>query len=489
MAVGLLMGNLLTPHKEIELSSGGQARNEKMENVIQILNKRYVDSVDSEELFEQTIAEMLHKLDPHSNYIAAKDMLSVNEGIQGNFGGVGIRFFIIRDTVCVTNVLPNSPSMNSGLKAGDKILKVNGELIAGNDVNNDKVMSLLKGTAGLAVTLLIDRNGQKIKKTVVRGSIPVESVIASYMMNSTTGFIRVDRFSVTTSQEFRKASYTLKSLGMKKLILDLRSNPGGVLQCATEMADEFFHSGIPLLKTKGKNVGEKTYSSSPNGALKDVELVVLINSNSASASEILAGAIQDNDRGMIIGRRSFGKGLVQEDVRLKDGSNLRLTIARYYTPSGRCIQKPYNGSIDDYYEDQMARYDNGEMYEIDSSYFVDSLKFTTPKGKVVYGGGGIMPDVFVPIDSAGGTWYMTSLRMSSAFTTFAFDYVQNKRNKWSSAKKFSKSFVVTDAILKRFVDFANDEHQIPVVENDLQRSKELIKRRIKGEIARQIWVD
>ncbi|MFT6982861.1 MAG: carboxyl-terminal processing protease [Crocinitomicaceae bacterium] len=489
MAIGLLVGSLLTPIHESALTEKEQARYQKMGDVIRILDKEYVDDVDSDALFEKTIADMLHQLDPHSNYISAKDLERVNEGIQGKFGGVGVRFFVIRDTVCITNVLPNSPSELAGLKAGDKIIKVDGELIAGTNINNDKVMDMLKGNAGKQVNLVISRQGKKMKKTVIRGSIPVESVIASYMINKRTGYIKVDRFSVTTSQEFRAAAFNLRSKGMKSLILDLRNNGGGVLSCATDIADEFFDANVQLLKTKGKNVGSETYTSTSRGSLKDVKLAVLINSNSASASEILAGAIQDNDRGTIFGRRSFGKGLVQKDVNLRDGSNLRVTIARYYTPSGRCIQKPYNGNIDDYYEDQMDRYDNGEMYEVDSSFFVDSLKFTTPKGKVVYGGGGIMPDVFVPIDSAGTSWYLTSLRMSPAFTTFAFDYVQNKRTKWDSPSQFDRTFTVTDAILERFVQFAKTEHEIKIARDDLKHSKDVIKKMIKGEIARQIWVE
>ena len=489
MAIGLLLGNRLTPPKEQDGYSSESMKYEKLNDVLQILDKKYVDDVDGNDLFEQTIADMLHRLDPHSNYISAKDLKRVNEDIQGKFGGVGIRFFIIRDTVCVTHVLPNSPSLRAGVKSGDKILKVDNTRIAGKNITNEKVMALLKGQEGKEVSLSIFRAGEIKKKTVIRGSIPVESVIASFIVRGSIGYIKIDRFSMETAREFRAAAYDLKSKGMKQLILDLRNNGGGVLSCATEIADEFFQADIPLLKTKGENVGERTYSSSAYGNLKDVKLAVLINSNSASASEILAGAIQDNDRGIVIGRRSFGKGLVQEDVRLRDGSNLRLTIARYYTPSGRCIQKPYNGDIEDYYSDQMMRFDNGEMYEVDSSYFVDSLKFTTPKGKVVYGGGGIMPDIFVPADSSGSSWYLTSLRITPAFTTFAFDFVQNRRQKWGSIEEYRRSFVVTDAVLDRFVKFANSEYGVEPQNEEIQHSKNRIKETLKGEIARQIWVE
>lgn len=488
MAVGLLMGNLLTPQKSA-VATSGESKYQKLQDIIHILDKKYVDEIDDEDLFEQSIADMLHKLDPHSNYIAARDLKAMNEEIEGQFGGVGIRFFIIRDTVCVTNVLPNSPSEKVGLKAGDKIIKVDGKPIAGKGINNDEVMGMLKGQAGTSVKLDLNRAGKLVTKKVTRGTIPVESVTASYMIDDEIGFIKIERFSVVTAKEFREAAFNLRKQGLKKLIIDVRNNGGGVLTGATEIVDQFLNANIPIVETKGEHSAQYVYRSTPNGSLKDIEVAVLINSNSASASEILAGAIQDNDRGTIIGRRSFGKGLVQEDVLLRDGSNLRLTVARYYTPTGRCIQKPYNGDIKDYYEDQYERYDNGELYHIDTSLFVDSLKFTTPKGKVVYGGGGIMPDIFVPLDSTGSSWYLTELRYSPAFTTFAFDFVQGKRNSWKSPEEFAKNFVVTDAIIDRFTRFAQKEHDVKTDKQGLQQSKKLIKRYLKGEIARQIWVE
>ena len=350
-------------------------------------------------------------------------------------------------------------------------------------------MAMLKGSEGTEVNVSIQRGKKIMKKRVIRGTIPVESVIAAYMLTSEIGYIRIEQFSVVTADEFRAAAEKLRKKGLKKMVLDIRNNGGGVLTGATEIADEFLGANVPIVETRGEHSVPYTYRATSKGSLKDVELVILINSNSASASEILAGAIQDNDRGTIIGRRSFGKGLVQEDFALRDGSNLRLTIARYYTPTGRCIQKPYTADFDAYYEDQMERYDNGEMFKVDSSLFVDSLKFVTPKGKVVYGGGGIMPDVFVPFDSVGSSWYFTELRYSSAFNTFAFDYIQNKRGKWKSPKDFNKTFVVTDALLKRFAEFAFKEHGVKRNEKDLAISKALISRVLKAEIARQMWVE
>ena len=486
LALGLFLGDALASKMRGNKSS--DANSQKIQDIIHVLDNSYVDSINYNQLFETTISDMLHKLDPHSNYIPARDLKAINESIEGRFGGVGIRFFIIRDTVCITNVLTGSPAMKTGLKAGDKILAVNNEVFDITITNKD-VMRLLKGLENTDVQLTILRDGKHIKKNVTRGSIPLESVVAAYMITDKVGYIRIDQFSMSTSMEFLFAAKNLKREGLKKLIIDIRGNGGGLLTGATEIADAFLTAGTPIVETKGEHSPSYVYRASRNSELLDIEVAVLINSNSASASEILAGALQDNDRGIIIGRRSFGKGLVQEDKLLRDGSNLRLTIARYYTPTGRCIQKPYSGDYQSYYEDQMDRYENGEMYKVDSTLFVDSLKFKTPKGKVVYGGGGIMPDIFIPYDTLGSSWYFTELRYSSVFTTFAFDYVQGKRNKWRSPEAFNNSFKVTENILMSFVKFAESEYNIKRNARDLQTSKGLIAQKIKGEIARQIWVE
>lgn len=489
LAIGLVLGNLLSPRSSDSELSSGAAKYRKMQDIIEVLDKKYVDSLNGEELFEQTISDMLHKLDPHSNYIAAKDLAEMTESINGEFGGVGVRFFILRDTVCITNVIAFSPSSKAGLKAGDKIIEVNGKKIAKKKITNDKVMSLLKGKENTIVTVKIDRNGKQFTKEIVRGAIPIESVLSAYMIQPKIGYIKIDQFSATTTDEFRKAAEYLKSKGMTKMILDLRNNGGGILQSATDIADEFLKKDLVIVKTKGEHTRSEVYRSTGGGMLESTELVVLINAQSASASEILAGAIQDNDRGTIVGRRSFGKGLVQEDVKLRDGSNLRLTIARYYTPTGRCIQKPYKEGYEEYMNDQLDRYDSGELYVQDSTYFNDSLKYKTPKGKIVYGGGGIMPDVFVPLDSSGSSWYFTDLRYSQSFNAFAFDFVQNKRNTWKSVAEFDKKFTVNDAILNRFTAFAAKEYKIKFVKSDFNHSKGLIARTLKAEIARQLWLE
>lgn len=488
LALGLYMGNLLTPQQEGMYATGGE-RYEKIQDILRILDKRYVDSVDAEQLFEQTIGEMLHRLDPHSNYIPADQLAAMNEAIEGKFGGVGIRFFVIRDTVCVTNVIAGSPSENAGLKAGDKIVKIDGKVVAGKKMTNEDLMGMLKGQEGTDVEITLLRKGKKLIKKVRRGVIPLESVVAAYMINDHVGYLRIEQFSVMTSHEFREATRKLRGQGMRKLIIDLRDNGGGVLTGATEIADEFLGANVPIVETKGEHSPKYTYRATAAGTLKDVELAILINSNSASASEILAGAIQDNDRGTIIGRRSFGKGLVQEDFQLRDGSNLRLTIARYYTPTGRCIQKPYSEDYESYFEDHADRYDNGEMYHMDSTVMVDSLKYRTPGGKIVYGGGGIMPDIFVPYDSSGASWYFTELRYSTAFNTFAFDYVSNKRTKWKNVQDFIAHFKVDDAVLNEFTKYAERYHKVKRNEAEFRHSRDLIARYIKAEIARELWME
>lgn len=491
LILGLYLGPKMSPvdTNNISASSYGGSDYRKMQDIIKIIDNKYVDTVDGNQLFEEAIGDMLHKLDPHSNYIPAKDLLASNEQIKGEFAGVGVRFFIIRDTVCITNVVENSPSARAGIKAGDKIIKVDKKDITKSKISNDKVMSLLKGPVGTKVVLQVLRNNKKIEKLVIRGGIPIHSVVASYMLDKNTGFIKIEQFSLTTTSEFRSAAKKLLDAGMTRMVLDLRNNGGGVLRSATDIADDFLTAGKIIVSTKGSHSKEQKYLSTNVGMLEKIKVAVLINENSASASEILAGALQDNDRATIIGRRSFGKGLVQEDVQLRDGSNLRLTIARYYTPTGRCIQKEFNGDIEDYYNEQSNRYTNGELYAPDSSVFVDSLKFYTKAGKVVYGGGGIMPDVFVPLDTSGSSWYLSQLRYIASFQTFAFDYVNGKRNNWKSPADFSKNFVVTDQIVKSFVNYCKDNFDVPINQKDLATSKSLIKELLKAEIARQIWTE
>ncbi|MBI1837822.1 MAG: S41 family peptidase [Flavobacteriia bacterium] len=489
LAIGLWLGNLLSGNNSPFGFTKGKEKTQKLQDIIDVLDAKYVDKVNGEELFEKTIGDMLHQLDPHSNYIPAKDLKAVNESIEGKFGGIGVRFFVIRDTICITNVIPYSPSASVGLKAGDKVIQIESKTVAGKKMNNDKIMSMLKGDPGTSVRVQVLRGKVKLNKTISRGIIPIESVICAKMVSSAIGYLKIEQFSVSTYQEFMYAITNLKAKGMKKLIIDLRNNGGGVLQTATQIVDECLKGNLVIVKTKGIHQGERVYRSASGGSLEGTAVCVLMNENSASASEILAGALQDNDRGTIIGRRSFGKGLVQEDIRLRDGSDLRLTIARYYTPTGRCIQKPYEGSVEEYYQDQYDRMSSGELYHIDTTVFVDSLKFKTPKGKIVYGGGGIMPDIFIPYDSSGTSIYYSELMYSGAFQGFAFDFVSDKRFKWNSAESFNKTFNISESMLTEFTKYASKYFKVRENKNEFSHSKALITKVLKQEIARQLWIE
>jgi len=489
-SIGIFIGGKIKSNPaDLYAVRGTEANFSTMKDIIDVIDAKYVDPIKKDKLFQQTISDMLHKLDPHSNYIPAKDVALANEMIEGKFGGVGIRFAIIRDTLCVTNVIAGSPSEKVGVKAGDKILKIDGKKIAGVKLESEKVMGMLKGVENTPVNIVILRKKELLTKKIIRGSIPITSITAAIMLDKETGYIRLEQFSVTSSEEFHEAAAGLLKKGMKKLVFDLRDNGGGVLSGANEIADEFLKDKLKIVEVKGAHTPTQTYRATGAGMLENVELVVLINDGSASASEIVAGALQDNDRATVIGRRSFGKGLVQQDFGLRDGSNLRLTIARYYTPTGRSIQKPFDGNMDNYIHDQERREDNGELFAPDTSLFVDSLKFKTPKGKIVYGGGGIMPDIFVAIDTSNASWYYVQLRYSAAFQNFAFDFVQDKRTKWKSPADFMQNFKVSRELVDQFTVYAAKQQKIKKVDSEFKASYALIEHSLKAEIARQLFTE
>lgn len=484
MSAGILIGQYVKRGEQ----DGKPANFSKMQEIISIIDKEYVDTIKRAELFEATISDMLHKLDPHSNYIRAEDLQMANESIRGQFGGVGIRFLIIRDTLCVTHVVEGSPSETAGVKAGDRIIGIDGKPVAGKKIDSEKVMGMLKGEQGTQVKVELLRDKKKLTKKIIRGTIPIESILCAVMLNDQTGYIRLDQFSVTSDVEFHNAVKRLQNKGMKKLIFDLRENGGGVLTGAVNIADEFLPAGRTILKVIGKKE-KQLYKSNPGGLLENTPAVILINENSASASEIVAGALQDNDRATIIGRRSFGKGLVQQDFMLSDGSDLRLTIARYYTPSGRCIQKDFKEDYDAYYHDQLDRQSNGELFAPDSTIFKNAKKYKTVNGRTVYGGGGIMPDVFVPVDTSQSTYYYIDLRYSSAFQHFAFDFVQHRRSEWKNEYDFASRFAVTPELLGRFTDYARRHFKIQRNEKEFKISYDLIQTALKAEIGRQLFLE
>lgn len=485
MAFGVLLGYKIAP----KFSDNHPSSNyNKIRDIIDIIDRDYVDTVNAQKLFDSTIQEMLHKLDPHSSYISREDLEKSKEMVNGVFGGIGVRFFLLRDTINVTNVIANSPSSKVGIKAGDKIIKVEKENIAGVQINTDEIMSKLKGHPGTVVNVTILRDGKQLQKQITRGVIPINSVSVYFMLDKNIGYIKIDEFTKATSDEFRRAARELSNAGMKKMIIDLRDNGGGVLESALRIADEFLPKGKLILTTKGKNYPKQEMFATATGDYEKMPVAILINESSASASEVVSGALQDQDRAIIIGRRSFGKGLVQQDIPLNDGSDLRLVVARYYTPTGRSIQKPYSDNYKDYMSEYYERYESGELYNKDSIKIADSLKYYTPKGKIVYGGGGIYPDVFVPLDSTRNTIYIADLFYKGAFQAFSYEYVTDKRNRWTSMYDYKEHFIVTDDVIQQFNKYIENNYPIVSIQNPLSdKNKQRIKEVLKAEIARQIW--
>jgi carboxyl-terminal processing protease len=487
LVIGVFIGKYLLSEDVMSRHSNTRLRNDKLNTILNIIESNYVDSVNRNDLVETAIPAILRKLDPHSVYIPAKDLVRANEPLQGNFDGIGISFNMLTDTILVISTIPGGPSEKLGLLAGDKILYVNDSLVAGRHVSDERVMGMLKGPRGTVVKIKILRNGQKelLPFEITRDKIPIYSVDVDYMVNSNTGYIRINTFAMTTYAEFMKGLRDLKGKGMTNLILDLRGNSGGIMDAAIQIANQFLKEGQLIVYTEGRTQPRSEAKATGKGEFETGGLVVLIDEWSASASEILAGAIQDNDRGMIIGRRSFGKGLVQEPIPFSDGSGMRLTIARYYTPTGRSIQKSYSHGYDKYYEDLSDRYSRGEYEVPDSIHFSDSLKFKTPGGRIVYGGGGIMPDKFVPADTSGISPYFIKVR--SIIYRFALKYTENHREQ---LKKFTESgemekYLDKQALLDQFIQFAA-ANGIKKDPEGLKISGDIIHVQIKAYIARNI---
>ena len=464
-------------------------RVDKLTNALNYIEREYVDPISKNDMIEEAIPKILQGLDPHSQYISVSDLQSVNEPLEGNFTGIGIQFNMLNDTLIVINTIANGPSEKVGILAGDRILIVNNDTVAGVSMPSDSIVNRLRGPKGTKVTVYIHRKNvaEIIPFEIIRDNIPLYSVDVAYMATDDIGYVKISKFSRTTFDEFTESFNELKKQGMKKLILDLRNNGGGYMTFAVNIADEFLPENELIVYTQGNAKGREDYKSSPGGFATDIDIAVLIDEGTASSSEILAGALQDNDRGIIIGRRSFGKGLVQEQRQFSDGSAIRLTIARYYTPTGRCIQRPYDNGIDEYYNDLNIRYLNGEFQNEDSIKFSDTLKYITPKGKEVYGGGGIMPDIFVPFDTVGVTDYLLNVRNKGLIYRFALNYSdmnRKKLEKLSEPEDFIR-YLKPRKVLNQFILFAEDEGVAPN-RQEINTSKEILEIQLYAYIARNI---
>jgi carboxyl-terminal processing protease len=469
IAIGVFIGNGQNKTKIIV--------DNKLSNILHMINDHYVDSLNYANFETDAINSILSKLDPHSSYISIKDAKSVQEDMQGSFSGIGIEFNIIKDSIVVVSPISGGPSEKLGIRSGDRIINVEKEDVANTDIRNEDVIKLLRGKKGDAVNIIIKRRGENglIPFKIIRDDIPIYSVDAGIMLTNNIGFIKISRFSATTYNEMMEKANTLKAKGMEKLILDFRSNPGGYLHIANQICDEFLREGELIVFTEGRNRSKQKTFATKNGSLQNIEIIVLINEGSASASEIVSGALQDNDRGLIIGRRSFGKGLVQEQISLSDGSVMRLTTQRYYTPSGRCIQKDYGENTKDYYLEQYMRTDVSKEQ-------LDSLKYTTKKGRTVYGGGGITPDIIIDRDTNINYLQINKMMNKGWINEFCFEKSELlKRQNISNYEQIKMANFYSDFIL--YLDQKDNNFEIKLGSKELQHFKNLIL----ATISRNMW--
>lgn len=486
IALGIFIGGKLHFSDSPEKLFTTNSNKDKLNRLIDFIDYEYVDDIDTDSIVDVTVNNILDKLDPHSVYIPKNEMQGVAENMKGDFVGIGIQFRRVNDTVTVLRAIKDGPSSKKGIQAGDKLLIANGDTLFGKRLSSQELVGKLKGKIGTKVKLKIFRETENrhFDVTLSRDVIPIRSVVANFMLTEDIGFIKINRFAESTFKEFKNALWNLQNKGAKKLVLDLRDNPGGYLGIAEKLADEFLEDGKVILYTKNKKGRIKKAFATKKGGFENKPIYVLINERSASASEIIAGALQDNDLGTIVGRRSFGKGLVQREMNLGDGSAVRLTVSRYYTPTGRSIQKSYKKGHQDYYQKFMQRYKSGELISMDSIKVVDSLKFKTPKGKLVYGGGGIIPDVFVPIGTLDQE-RVESLDSSAYFMDFVFWFLENDRSRFYNypKKEFIENYKVDDIIFERFIDYCTDRN----IRMDFYGQEKKIKSFLKANIANQLF--
>ena len=509
LIIGILLGNWITvirirgivsdeiSNQRFSIRPGNSAgsgfsltpKGNKISSALQYILNEYVDTVTISKLNESVMPALVDNLDPHSIYIPATDFQKFSEPLMGNFSGIGVSFNMTDDTVAIINTIPNGPSEMVGVMAGDRIIMVDDSVVAGVNMPSDDIVKMLKGPKNTQVKVTVYRRSEEapIDFEITRDDIPIYSVDVAYKVNENTGYIKISQFAQTTYHEFMQAIERLKTQGVEKLIIDLRRNGGGIMDAATMIADQFLEEGQLIVYTEGRTRPRENEYATSRGMLKNDKVVVLMDETSASASEILAGAIQDNDRGLVIGRRSFGKGLVQEEMRFGDGSALRLTVARYYTPTGRSIQRSYENGKEDYYHDFSDRWIRGEFEHEDSIKFDDSQRFVTPGGKIVYGGGGIMPDVFVPVDTSGASDYYNKVRSLGLMYRFAFYYTDIHR---SSLDQFTtardiEGYLDDQDLLPQFITYASEKGVKPDYK-DIKTSEEVLQKTIKAYVARNI---
>ena len=488
LAVGVYLG------KSLDFDIHQQKDFNKFNLVLSQLENAYVDTIDKDELIEKAVSNLLQELDPHSYYIKAKDLSAVNEPMEGSFDGIGVEFNLLNDTILVVAPISGGPSQSVGILSGDKIISVDGDTIAGTGLENEDVFKLLRGKSGTKVNVGILRKGQNnlLDFEITRDKIPIYSVDVSYMITDKTGYIKINRFAANTYNEFVDASKKLIDKGMENLVLDLRNNPGGYLGAAINISNEFLEDNLLIVYTQNRSGDKEEYYSNRKGLLINTPVTVIIDEGSASASEIVAGALQDNDKGTIVGRRSFGKGLVQEQFEHPDGSAYRITTQRYYTPTGRCIQRPYAiGQSEDYASDFLDRVNKGELLSEDSIVFNDSLKFTTPKGKIVYGGGGIMPDAFIPLDTNSYHSSISNAIRKDLIRQYAFEYTNQHRSELKSQElsNFINLFEINSTELKLLASYCKTSDVIIPISELSDDDKTILSTQLKAYIARNIWND
>ncbi|MEP2278892.1 S41 family peptidase [Maribacter sp.] len=486
LALGFFIGGKLNFNDSPERLFSTNSKKDKLNRLIDFIDYEYVDDVNTDSIVDVTVNSILEKLDPHSVYISEKEMSGVTENMKGDFVGIGINFYSYNDSIAVIKTVKDGPSYSKGILPGDRILMADNDTLYGKDFPSEIIVEKLKGKEGTSINLTVFRKSENrtFKVKVKRGIVPLKSVDAFYMLTKDIGYIKVNRFAESTYKEFKDALVKLQKRGAGKLVLDLRDNPGGYLGMAEEMADEFLEDGKLILFTKNKKGKINKSFATDHGSFEDKPIYVLINERSASASEIVAGALQDNDIGTIVGRRSFGKGLVQREMALGDGSAVRLTVSRYYTPTGRSIQKTYANGTKDYYQRFTDRFHSGEMISVDSIKVADSLKFTTPKGKVVYGGGGIIPDVFVPIGS-NEEEAVESMDNLGFLSFFVFEHLDEDRERYAqyTQEEFVKDFRVDDILFEKFVAYSVDRN----LRMNFYDYEQSIKRFLKANIAEQLF--